>query len=450
MTAARTVPALAPSRPLRLPQVSDTVLPNGLRVLAVRRPGVPLVEVRLRVPSPTPSGRAAAAHRARTQLLADTLLLGTERRDAAQLATDLQALGGELGTGADADRVSIGGSVLAPGLPALLELLAEVLTSASYPRVEVAGERDRLISELAIHRAQAGVLAREALLAALHGDHPYGRDLPTSEEVGAVTPAQLRALHAARLAPAGSALVLVGDLTPARLTAAAEKALSGWASTRPAPAPVAAPPVPDGPAVGSVRLVHRPGAVQSTLRWSRAVPDRSSPDYPALVLANLVFGGYFSSRWVANIREDKGWTYSPHSTIEHLPAVSRLVVAADVTTEFTAASVLETFAELGRVATLRVPDAELDQARRYASGSLSLGTSSQAGLASTLVALAGAGLGLPWLRDHLAALQRVTPEQVLEAGRAHLAPTGLTGVVVGDADVVTGPLGAVVPVLPAG
>ena len=211
-TAARPVPALGPARTPELPTVAERTLPNGLRVLAVRRPGVPLVEVRLRVPFSGPG----LDHIATAQLLGDTLLLGTDRRSAAQLAADLQALGGSLSASTDSDRLAVGGSVLAPGLGGLLELVGEVLTGAAYPDREVEGERDRLVQELAIYRSQAGVVAREALLRRMYGDHPYGRELPTADAVQAVQAEALRSVHAERVAPEGSVLVLVGDLDAGR------------------------------------------------------------------------------------------------------------------------------------------------------------------------------------------------------------------------------------------
>lgn len=439
-TVTRPVPALAKAKPLKLPAVCDTTLDNGLRVLVVRRPGVPLVEVRLRIPFGAPTGKGGPGHVAKAALLADTLLMGTDRRDAGQLARDVQALGGMLSVGADADRLGVAGSVLVSGLPAFLELLAEVLTSAAYPKHEVLGERDRLVQELAIQRSTAGVVAREALLARMYGAHPYARDLPTADDVEAVTPAALRALHGKRVLPAGSVLTLVGDITPARATALVAAALGGWAGGSGGPA-VPAVPAQEG---RTALLVDRPGAVQTTIRLGGAAPTRTSPDYAATALANLVFGGYFSSRWVSNIREDKGYTYSPHSGIDHPSAGSRLVAGADVATHVTAPALLETLYELGRIATVPVGQDELDQARRYALGTLALGTASQAGLAGQVSQLAGAGLELGWLRDYAAALQAVTVDDVLAAAARWLAPSALTPVLVGDVDVVADSVRALV------
>ncbi len=432
MSMARTVPPLAKQRVAKFPTVTDTVLDNGLRVLAVRRPGVPLVELRLRVPFAAPSGKNCMTHVARATLLADTLLSGTDRRDATQIAVDLQTLGGQLSASTDADRLGMGGSVLSAGLPGLLELLSELLTSAAYPKREVEGERDRLVQELAIHRSSAGVVAREALMARMYGDHPYALDLPTAEAVEDVRPKHLRALHKARIAPAGSILTLVGDISPARATAQVAKALAGWSALGKS---VETPLAPNQ--VGrTALLVDRPGAVQTTMRFGGAAPSREDPGFAAAVLANLVFGGYFSSRWVANIREDKGYTYSPHSGIDHPPAGSRLSAGADVATAVTAPALLETLYELGRIATVPVDQAELDMARRYAIGSLALGTASQAGLAGLLSQLSALGLGVQWLRDYPKALEAVTVDDVLVAGARWFSPSVLTLVLVGDTAVV--------------
>jgi predicted Zn-dependent peptidase len=436
----RTPPALAKAKPFKVPAVAETVLDNGLRVLVVRRPGVPLVELRLRVPFAAPAGKRGRAHVAQAALLSDTMLLGTADRDAATLARDLQALGGTLSVGADADRLGFAASVLVSGLPGLLGLLAEVLVAASYPKREVEGERSRLVHELAIHRSSPGVVAREALLARMYGDHPYGRDLPEEDDVEGVTPARLRALHSSRVVPAGSTLTVVGDITPARARSLVAEALAPWKAGSEAVPPPAVPEQQGRRAL----LVDRPGAVQTTIRLGGAAPTRTAPDYAATVLANLVFGGYFSSRWVSNIREDKGYTYSPHSGMDHPVAGSRLVAGADVATDVTAPAMLETLYELGRIATVPVPAEELDQARRYALGTMALATASQAGLAGQLSQLAGAGLPLEWLKEHAAALQRVTPDDVLAASARWLAPSVLTPVLVGDASQVADSLGALV------
>jgi zinc protease len=424
----RALPPLGLTRAVPLPDVEERTLPNGLRVLAAHRPGVPMVELRLRVPF----AGDAPEHPAVAELLSSTLLTGTATRDRVGIDDELAAVGADLGVNVDPERLQIGGSGLADGLPDLLAVLADVLAAATHPDGEVARERDRLVERISVARAQPRTIAREALQRKRFGDHPITREMPTGEEVAAVTAEQVRALHAAALVPGGSILVLVGDIDPATAIAQVEKAVTAW--TADVPARELSPPPAITPS--DLQLVHRAGSVQSQLRLSAPALSRDDPRYAALQLANLVFGGYFSSRWMENVREDKGYTYGAHSGIEFVPGGAVLGVETDVASDVTAAALLETRYELGRIIAVPPTAAEVDAARAYAVGSLLISLDNQGGLASTLSALAADGLGIDWLRAHPGRLESVTVEQVAEAALEFFAPTAFTGVVVGDADVI--------------
>ena len=431
----KTLPDLIPDAKLKLPREAERTLAGGLTVIAIRRPAVPLVELRLRVPfGRTPLPRAT--------LLSQSLFTGTGTMSSIDIAAELQAVGGGLSAGLDPDRLLITGNSLAAGLDRMLEILAEVLTDPAYPNDEVATERDRLVDHIQVALSQPAHLARTALLNRMYGKHPYAVQTPEPEQVRAVRPAQLRALHADRVRPEGAVLVLVGDLNPEKAIDAAEKALGSWTGPGRAGDTPPTPPLVPGPLL----LVDRPGAVQSSLRMALPALERTDPDYAALQLANLVFGGYFSSRWVENIREDKGYTYGPHTAIEHFLAGSALLVAAEVATEVTGPSLLETLYELGRIASLPPGEEELEQARRYALGTLRLGMSTQAGLAGLASMYASFGLRLDHLRQYSAALSTATREQVADVASRFLAPSQAVTVVLGDAERVEAPLAALTTV----
>jgi predicted Zn-dependent peptidase len=165
-----------------------------------------------------------------------------------------------------------------------------------------------------------------------------------------------------------------------------------------------------------------------------------------LQLANLAFGGYFCSRWVENVREDKGYSYSPRSIIEHAVLASSFTVAADVATAVTAPAVLETLYELGRMASLPITAAELDSVQQYAIGSLALSTATQAGLASTITGLLAMGLDVGWLASHPARVLKVGVDEVAEVAAEFLAPRNLVSVAVGDAAAITDGLANLVEV----
>jgi zinc protease len=427
----RPLPALGATREVPLPDVVDRVLDSGLRVLAARRPSVPMVELRLRVPFADP-GAPAPGHPAVAELLATTLLTGTATRDRITIDDEMAAVGADLGVSVDPERLVVGGSGLAEGLSELLAVLGDVLTGAAYPDAEVARERERLVDRITVARSQPRSIAREALQRRRFGDHPITREMPFGEDVAAVTAEEIRALHAAALVPRGAIMTLVGDIDPDAAIDQVEKVLAGWTASRSALALAA--PASTEPA--DLLLVHRPGSVQSQLRLSAPGLPRRDPRYPALQLANLVFGGYFSSRWMENIREDKGYTYGAHSGPEFVPGGAVLGVETDVASDVTAAALLETRYELGRLTAVPPTAAEIDAARSYAIGSLLISLDTQGGLASTLSALAAEGLDVDWLRGSPGRLEAVTVEQVASAALQFFAPSAFTGVVVGDVDVI--------------
>ena len=430
-----TLPDLEPNRKLSLPKTVERTLTNGLKVIAIRRPAVPLVELRLRLPF-------AKANLARGDVLSQAIFSGTETMSAVDVAAELQTVGGALGASADPDRLIISGNALASGLPRLLEILADVLQTATYPVEEVTTERERLADRIQIARTQPGHLVRVALLKRVYGTHPYAIQTPSVSQVQAVKPAGLRTLHAERVLPTGAVLVLVGDIQPEKAIDTVATALASWTGDGKHIELPATPALVTGPVV----LVDRPDSVQSSIRLALPAIGRTHADFAALQLANLVFGGYFSSRWVENIREDKGYTYSPHSGVEHSIAGSMLGLSTDVATEVTAPALLETWYELGRMATLPPKDEELEQARQYAIGTLLLGVATQAGIASLATMYAAYGLELSHLATYSAALAKVTRDDVARVSAKYLAPAHAVTVILGDATKIEPSLAALGPV----
>jgi predicted Zn-dependent peptidase len=421
----RALPDLGEQRSATGLRSVDTVLDNGLRVIAVHSPTVPMAELRLRIPFAGTDRRHAAI----AEVLAATLLTGTERRDRVAMDTDLALVGGELGASVDPERLSLGGNALASGFDTLLDVLADALTGAAYRDEEVEGERARLVERIAVARSQPSMIAREALQRHRYGDHPFTRETPEAADVATVTVDEVRAMHRNSLLPRGSVLVFVGDVEPDEAVAKIGAALAGWTSDR------GAVELPELPNVvgGDLLFVPRPGAVQSQLRLSAQAIPRTDPRYPALQLANLVFGGFFSSRLVENIREDKGYTYHARSALEFTVSGATLLVDADTASDVTAPALLEMRYELGRLGVVPPTAEEVETVRQYAIGSLLISTASQTGLASQLAALAPLGLGTDWLVAHPNRLKQVTREQVTEAALEFFSPARFTGVVVGDA-----------------
>lgn len=424
------VPKVGPFRPAKVPAVAERTLGSGLRALAVRKPGIPLVQVRLVLPATRP--RATDADRVKQLVLAEMLLSGTDRRSSVEVAEALQRMGATLDVHIDSEDLRLRGSALSPSLGDFLGLISELLAEPAFPKDEVEIERARKAQEALLQRAEPAVIARAAFKRRLFGEHPYAGGLPDPDEVAAVTAGDLRRYFKSRVTARGGLLILVGDLRPTKVLDAAEAALGSWTGAPRAPRLPALPSVEPGPIV----LVDRPGAVQSNIRIGGPALTRRDAGLPALSLANMIFGGYFSSRLVENIRERKGYTYSPRSWIDHQALGSALTITADVGTEVTAPALLETRYELGRMATLSVSADELGSARRYLIGTTALATQTQSGLAEHLLALSLSGLGLDYLRELPKRLEKVTVDDVRDAASEYLAPARLPTVIVGDAKAI--------------
>lgn len=421
MSAPALPPAVDPP-PVRLPEVVERRLPSGLVTWAVREPEAPLVELRMWVP-------LAAAPRPLAALLTETLLLASARTDRRGTAGRLRDVGAYLAATVDADRLLISGGCLADGLPELLAVLAELLCRPGYRPDDVDRERARLAEQLRLVKAQPDTVVFEALGRRLHGDHhPYGAAVPEPSEVATVTGDMLHQAHRQWLGPDRAHLVLVGDLDPQPTVAAVAATLGAWRAEQPSPPPPPVPPVHPGP----VTLLHHPQAPSGMVRVAARVVGRTHPDHSALTLANLVLGGYFSSRLVANLRQARGYAYTASSTVIHARAGSAVMIAADVAPERTAAAWWEIQAELGRLVADPVAGEELERARRYARGAVPLRLASQRRLADLLVELAGAGLRPDWLREHADRLATVTAEDVQQVAGRYLAPAAVVSVLLGD------------------
>jgi predicted Zn-dependent peptidase len=418
------VPVVGPPRPLRPPRVAEGTLRNGLRVLAVRKATVPRVELRLL--TPVTGTRNAAAER----VLAKTLTSGTTSRSSVEIAEELQRLGATFGAGVGADHFQVSGSVLASNFEAFLELTAELLTDSTFPADEVTLERQRVVQEVQIARSQPQTVATEVMRRRLFGRHPYGTLLPETDAVGRVGRAPLTRLVTERISSRGGVLVIVGDIGPQAAIELVDAALSKWRARRGTDASRAPRQITSGPTL----VVDRPGAVQTNIRIAGPAPALCSDESFAADLANTIYGGYFISRLVDNIRERNGYTYTPGSHLVHMQHADYFEAVADVGAEVTAPALVETRYELSRMASKDVDETELEAAKRYRVGTQALRVQSQAGLAGVLAALVVHGLDIDYLRTYPKRITALSAADVRAASLAYLAPRGLVTVLVGDAE----------------
>jgi len=428
-TGPRPVPAIGPRQPAPIVPHVDTVLPNGLRVIAARKPGAAVVQIRLAIPH-TVTDRPSVAQVA---MLGTCLLAGTERRDRVAVENEISHLGGQLAVSWDGIGLSASGAVSAHGFDAALDILTDALTGATYIEDEVERARALTMQQLQVAMQQPAALAEQALQDHRYGGHPAARTLPDLPDVAAVTPEQLRDLHTTVFTPQGAYLVIVGDIAPAETIQHVQQATTTWTSPLPAGEPTGLTHVPGCDLLG----MPHPGAVQSNVRLSAPAIAPTDPRFPALYLATVIFGGgHMNSRLMSTLREEQALTYHTRASLENVPGREALTVAIDTAADKTAAAVQGLRDELTRLAKELPTQQELDLARNYTIGADQFSCSSQMGLADRLTDALHAGLDMHWLTRFADQLAEVTLDQVTDAIRVFFAADRFTGVVVAQPEIL--------------
>src|SRR5712691_2292074 len=372
------VPALGPERPVVWPRRTRRTLANGLQVVLVESHTIPKLTAELYFRS----GNAVTARQAPglAEMTAAVVRTGTAR-SSRQIEEDLRRMGADLGTSAGADTSAISFSGLTEFSEGLLELVADLARNASFPPEEFERERRQRLEELRIERTTPGFLAGERLRKVLFGDHPYALVAPTEAEVESYRREQLVEFYREHYRPGNALLIAVGDFSPADLLQQIERAFRDWPAGKPSQTELPAPPEVRG---RRVHLVHLAGSVQAQVLVGNRAITRHHPDWLRLGLANSILGGAFNSRLVMNIREQKGYSYSPRSGAHPLRQHGYFSISAAVRNDVVAATLTEMFYEMDRMRALPVGEEELADARNYLSGVFSLGLGTQDGLAAQL------------------------------------------------------------------
>ena len=417
-------------------------LPNGMQVSMVPFGTVPKVYVRLGVRTGSVNERENEVWL--SGVTADMLQEGTTSRSAEQVARDAASMGGALSVNVGPDRTNIIGDVLSERGPEFVRLVADVVRHPKFPESELARVKANRVRQLAIAKSQPQPVAQERFAALLYPGHPYGRVFPTEAMLQGFTIAQVRAFHADNYGAARAHLYVAGVFDAAAMEQAIRAAFSDWQR---GPAPAVVPPPPE-PTARTVALIDRPDAVQSTINLGLRVPGPSDSTYVPLVVTDAILGGAFGSRITTNIREDKGYTYSPYSYIDTKQRAAEWSESADVTTQVTGASLKEIFSEIDRLQKEAPPADELRGIENNLAGVFILQNSSRSGVAGQLAFVDLHGLGDDYLTGYVRRVLAVTPEQVQRMTQRYLRPERMQLVVVGDKKVVQtqlAPWGTVVP-----
>jgi zinc protease len=425
MAQKQTPPAGGTPKDFKLPNKTGKQLANGLRTTLVQYGSLPKVDVNLII-------KTGNVHEGANEVwLADLtgLLLkeGTSTMSFKAISKKVAAMGGEVSINTGMDNVNISGSVLSEFAPDLVKVIADIVMNPAFPASELERLKSDLKRQLTVQKSVPQSQASERFAQILYKDHPYGRYFPTEAMINSYTLEQAKGFYSANFGAKRSVVYVVGKFDEKAVTQAIDEAFGKW---------VAGPEVSYPPATpvrtNEIALIDRKDAPQTTVIIGTPTLTPKDKDVVALQVTNSLLGGSFGSRITSNIRESKGYTYSPFSTIQNRKGVSVWYEQADITSEHTGDALQEISNEIKKLQTEAPPKEELEGIQRYMAGTFVLQNSNPGGIISQLNFLDTHGLDDSYLTNRVKNIYAVTPEKVSEITRDYFKYEDMTVVMVGD------------------
>jgi zinc protease len=424
-------------RPYQFPRFERQDLANGMGLIAVHLPGRALVTASLVLPSGAadePENQAGV-----TSLMARALTEGTARHDAIELTEAAERLGASLHAEAGWDGLSISVDVPAERLSPALALVAEVAAEPTFPNADVERMRDERLNDLLQARADPRRRADDGFVETIYAPgSPYGRPSGGTEEtVPGLDADAVREMHRRRLGSRGMTLIIGGDLEAVGedVRTIAESRFGSWADNPAAESP-STPRVAAAREERIVRVIHRPGAVQTEIRVGHVGVPRLISDFHAVSVMSAILGGLFNSRLNRKLREEKGYTYGAGAGFDMRRGAGPFAVRLAVNTEVTVPALQDVLAELDGIRDGAPTRDELHAARDYLVGVFPLRFETPPPVVGAIAGLLIHGLPMDELDRYRPAIEAISDADVHAAAQAHIRPAEAAVVLVGDADAI--------------
>lgn len=418
-------PPIQPLARVTLPPTAVSVLPSGARLHVLANAAQPVV----RLQAVFRAGKTVEPRPGLAMLTARMLLEGTTTRSARQIADEVAFYGASLECDAGLDRSTLTLYCLTRHLPTLLPLVADVLTNPAFPEDELAQLKKRTTQNVRVERQKTSYLASERFNELLFGaDKPYGRpfDSPAFETL---TAGEARDFHRAAYNFGNAEIFLCGDV--AELQPLVAEAFGGTARETALETGSAAEAARDFEREALTVQVPVPGSLQASLRLGRRWPTPHHADTHRLQLLVKVLGGYFGSRLMKNIREDKGLTYGIYASVQPREHAAVLVIGTDVNGESAELAIREINLELRRLQEELIPEEELTTVKNYILGKFANELSTvfeQCDKYKTLVFL---GLPADYYDRYVHDMEHTDAETLRELAQQYLSPDEMQIVVAG-------------------
>ena len=420
-----TPPSGGKAKDFKLSDKKTATYSNGLKSTLVHYGTLPKVSVSLII-------KTGNAHENTNQVwLADLtgrlLREGTSSMDFAAISKKAAMMGGSLNVSVGLTQTTISGNVLSEYAPEFIKLISSLVMEPAFPASELerlkTDYKRRLITQKNVPQAQA----TEKFFAAMYGDTRYGKTFPTEEMINSYTVDMIKDFYNKNFGAKRSVLYVVGKFDEKAVADAINGSLTKWK----AGPDVWYPEVKANIAKDTI-LLDRKGAPQTTVIVGLPVVTPDNKDYIPMLVTNSLLGGSFGSRITANIRENKGYTYSPFSTVQNIKGSSLWYEQADITSEHTVDALMEIEKEIKKLQVEPPTNEELEGIQNYSAGIFVLQNSTPGGIIGQLNFLDLYGLDDSYLTNYVKNIYKVTPEQVTSMTKKYIDYDKMVKVMIGD------------------
>lgn len=420
-------PSIKPPGKINFPKPEIYSLSNGIKVYQFNSGTQDVVSIELAFSAGSWFQKKPFTAMATNLMLRE----GTRNYSAQKLSESLDYFGAHFENTTERDNAYVTLYSLNKHLHNTLPLLVEIVKNPVFPDSEYAVLAGKQLQMLEVNRQKVNFLARTHFNSILFGkNHPYGMYFEP-EDIGGITYSDLVNFHKSQYHSGNCSIVIAGRIKPG-LVNELEKHFGGddWSG-------VTANNI-DYEMSGSVQKNHfiiKEGAMQSAIRMGGLMFKRSHPDFAGMKVLNAILGGYFGSRLMNNLREDKGYTYGIGSSVVPLRNGGYFVISGEVGADVTKEALSEIKSELMRLCNEQVQEDELSLVRSYLSGEMLRAVDGPFAQADLYRELIESGLDITHFEGLIDTIQHITPQQLQDMAIRYLNPENLFTLVVGPREI---------------
>lgn len=352
---------------------------------------------------------------------------GTKTRNAAEISNYIDQFGAYLHLNTTPDFSALELYTLIRHADPALKLLSELITTSVFPDTELQILKNIQQQQIRVNDEKSNILASKKAKAALFGEnHPYGKSI-NEEAIGQINRDMLHHFFLQHY-QSDFEIILSGQTTP-EIIKVLEKYF-GHISQLTAAQTVypAGAPTPDR---RHRIVIEKPENLQSSIRVGKLLFTRNHPDFAKVKVVNTLLGGYFGSRLMRNIREDKGFTYGISSGIATFQETGYFVIGTDVKKEFTLQTMEEIYKEIDKLQREPVGDEELRTLKNYMAGHLLSSVDTPFALADKFKNVYLYGLDYDYYAHYLQTINHMTPDIIQDTAKKYLQTDKMKEVIVG-------------------